>query len=147
MMSASPHQYPGLDQFGRSVVQLLDYRIAAILTLVLTVIGMGMHKKRMGSLPSMSATLNACMGVFSIFGGLVIGVILLFTRPPAFHLLSNDSLGIIGLVTLISMLYLGVTQIRDSLFPATPPQKREDLSSAQASKVSLPAGEQSDSSG
>ena len=76
----------------------------------------------------------------------MIGVILLFTQPPAFELLSNDSLGIIGVVTLLSMSYLGVTQIRDNLFPPIPPQKREAVTEASPSSVSLPISGRADSS-
>ena len=70
----------------------------------------------------MAAVMNACFGFMSFFGGLAVGVILLFTKPPAFELLSQESLPIIGLVTLIATTYLGVTQVISNLFPDKPPQ-------------------------
>jgi hypothetical protein len=133
-------QYPGLDHFGRAFIQLFDYRIAALMALFLTLIGVAIHRKRAGVMPSMPATLNACVGFLSIFGGLAIGVILLFTNPPAFDLLSHESLGLIGVVTLLSTLYLGVTQIRANLFPPAPPSREpESNPSKESSTVRVPA--------
>ena len=80
------------------------------------------HWKRLGRVPPMAAVMNACFGFMSFFGGLAVGVILLFTKPPAFELLSQESLPIIGLVTLIATTYLGVTQVISNLFPDKPPQ-------------------------
>ena len=133
-------QYPGLDHFGRAFIQLIDYRIAALLALLLTLIGVAIHRKRAGVMPSMPATMNACVGFLSIFGGLGIGVILLFTSPPAFELLSHESLGLIGVVTLLSTLYLGVTQIRANLFPPAPPSREPAADpSKEVSTVRVPA--------
>ena len=49
--------------------------------LLLTAIGIGMYRRRMGVMPSMAAILQTCLGLLPIFGGLVIGAILLLTRP------------------------------------------------------------------
>ncbi len=132
-------QYPGLDHFGRAFVQLFDYRIAALFTLI----GVAVHRKRTGVIPSMPATLNACVGFLSIFGGVAVGVILLFTNPPAFELLSHESLGLIGVVTLLSTLYLGVTQIRANLFPSAPPSRQPVSPSPETSTVALPEKDES----
>jgi hypothetical protein len=139
-------QYPGLDHFGRAFIQLCDYRIAALAALVLTLIGVGIHYKRTGLMPSMPAMMNACVGFLSIFGGLAIGVTLLFTSPPAFELLSHESLGLIGVVTLLSTLYLGVTQIRANLLPPIPPPRQPVPAPPQESAtVPLPARDEPNS--
>lgn len=144
-MNSAP-QYPGLDHIGRAFIQLFDYRIAALLALFLTLIGVAIHRKRAGVMPSMPATMNACVGFLSIFGGLVVGAILLLTSPPAFELLSHESLGLIGVVTLLSTLYLGVTQIRANLFPLAPPTRQPVPAPPQeTTTVPTPAKDESNS--
>lgn len=128
------------DHFGRAFIQLFDYRIAALLALLLTAIGIGIYRKRMGVMPSIAAMLHTCVGFLSIFVGLVIGAILLLTSPPAIELLSHESLGLIGVVTLLSTLYLGGTLIRANLFPETPPSRKPARNPLEeGSTVSLPA--------
>ena len=100
-----------LDLVGRWILETLDYRASALLSL-LTVFFFNIWRRvRYGSLPSSPDSIRVALGVLLILSGTLVGIVFLFTKPPAVGSLSTGTLGLVGVVTVIALYAQGVREL------------------------------------
>ena len=106
---------------GRWLLSELDFQICGLLALALGGVFVVWRKWRSGSVPPITDLFHVALGSLSILGSLLLVAIFLLTSPPAVSELSTDKLVLIGVVTPITVFYLGCKQLGAAFFPKPPP--------------------------
>jgi hypothetical protein len=101
-----------LDDLGRTVISLLDYRVIALVALTAVAAVAITKKVRQGQWLSLGDCIRTAAAVFTIFSGVLILCAFVFTKPPALDALSKDSLGYIGTVVTIVTFVEGSREIK-----------------------------------
>ena len=70
-------------------------------------------------MPTMDEALKAGLAILSGLASLPIVCVFLLTRPPAIDKMSEDTRGVVGLICLVVLSYMSVTEIRSVLFGRT----------------------------
>jgi hypothetical protein len=79
-------------------------------------IAAGYKQLKLKKSPTVEELLAGIVALLSIFSGITIGIIFILTKPPAIEELSGDSLGFIGLITLVFCVGVGVRDIVKTFF-------------------------------
>ena len=110
-----------LDNLGRAVISLLDYRVIALVALTAVAAIAVTKKVRQGHWLSLGDCIRTAAAVFTIFSGVLILCAFVFTKPPAIDALSRDSLGYIGTVVTIVTFVEGSREIKKLALGPSPP--------------------------
>ncbi len=91
-----------MNEIGRWIAHHFDFRFSGLASLGV-VIAFALWKLR-GDRAAISTTncLGLAFSVFTLISATNVGAVFLLTSPPAFELLSKDSLALIGVVTVIA---------------------------------------------
>ena len=118
-----------LNQLGRTLLRYMDYRIGGLIALVIcTLLTIG-RRIRFGTRPTILEFFNGALGITSIYGGILVAIVFLLTKPPAVEYLSGGDLMLTAIVTLVGTMYLGWSQLKAGFFPPRPPTTQEPLPS------------------
>ncbi len=121
-----------LDLIGREILQKNDYRLVAIVSLLIVLLFALVRRLRFRAWPSVTDCLRVALSLITLWSALLVGVVFLLTRPPAIESLSSTELSIMGLVTVVAVFGLVVPDLKLLIFP---PQ--EDAAPQQNSNGSL----------
>lgn len=99
MLSAPTTDSSGglLDSAGRQILQFAEYRVIGLTILLFLAIFLTWRRYKFGAWPSIEESFSAVTTALGIVGAVTVGVVFLFTKPPAIELLSSQALLIIGI--------------------------------------------------
>ena len=117
-MSGQQESIIDFDSIGRSILPYLDVQLALIFGIVVVLVLTGLSHLR-GGRPNSSDIVRASFAIVTIYTGLLVGTVFLFTRPPAINKISEDTIVIIGFIVLILHLFAGIKEINTALFGNT----------------------------
>ena len=100
-----------LDSIGRCILETLDYRASALLSLLAVSFFILWRRVRYGRFPPSPDCIRVALGVLLILSGTLVGNVFLFTKPPAVESLSTGTLGLVGLVTVIALYAQGAREL------------------------------------
>jgi len=96
---------------------MTDYRYYGLLISAAIVLLILWRRFRYRSWPRLEDYIALITSIVGILGGTTIGIVFLFTKPPAIDLLPSQSLLLVGLFTPILMYSYTFPRIRALLFP------------------------------
>ena len=100
-----------LDGIGRGFISL-DYRITGFIVLV-SIIVISVYKKYLLRRSTKDFVIvRLLLGLATIYSGLVVIAVFLFTRPPAVSDLDGSLLWIIGLIVFFICMHIGAREVR-----------------------------------
>jgi hypothetical protein len=67
--------------------------------------------------PKLREILSAVLALIVVWSGILAGCVFLLTSPPAIELLSDHALALIGLISLIVCIAVGLREISSIFFP------------------------------
>jgi hypothetical protein len=109
---------------------MTDYRYYGLLIAVAIVLLILWRRLKYGGWPGYEDYVALITSIVGILGGTTIGIVFLFTKPPAIDLLPSQSLLLVGLFTPIVMYSYTFPRIRALLFPPQiaekPPTDEQD---------------------
>jgi hypothetical protein len=124
-----------LNQAGRAILRHMDYRICGLVALALCAFLTVLRRVRFGTKTTIFEFFTGVLAIASIYGGVLIAVTFLLTKPPAIEYLSGGDLMLTAIVTLVGTMYLGWSQLKAGFFPPRPPTDKE----LQSDEVQKPA--------
>jgi hypothetical protein len=117
-----------LNGAGKVLLQHMDYRICGLVVLVLCTVLTILRRVRLGMKTTILEFFTGAFALISIYGGMLIAITFLLTKPPAIEYLSGGDIMLSAIVTLVGTMYLGVGQLKAVFFPPKPPTDTELLS-------------------
>jgi len=94
-----------------------------LLIVAAVVVLAGWKRSRHGNWPSPEDYVALITSIVGILGGTTIGIVFLFTKPPAIDLLPSQSLLLVGLFTPIVMYSYTLPRLRTLFSPPDIPEK------------------------
>ena len=99
-----------------NLLDILDVRVSVVLCLglLLTLGAISVAVRR--RMPTMDEALKAGLAILSGLASVPIACVFLLTTPPAIDKMSEDTRGVVGLICVVVLSYMSVTEIRSVLF-------------------------------
>jgi hypothetical protein len=115
-----------MTRLGLEVLDLAEYRVLALTAIVLYFLFSLIKLARQKAWPDAKESIRGIFAILSIFGAVTVCCVFLLTKPPAIEKLSDDSRGVVGVICLVSLSAMAITEIRAVFIAKKPPAGTAD---------------------
>lgn len=110
-----------LDAVGKQILQFAEYRIVGVLIGLVVIAFVFCRRWKSAAWSAVEDCIYVCTNGLAVVGGFLVGVVFLFTKPPAIELLSQQAPIIIGLFVPIVSFGYAFPRLRALFSPPGPP--------------------------